>query len=320
MDLLISEDLRHPAIDRLAEKFSVARDGSLWRDPARLKSEVAGARGLLVRNQTRVTAEIIEATSRLVVIGRVGVGLDNIDLPAATRRGVRVVAPLEANAVSVAELAIGLLLALARKIPAADRATRAGGWDRVGATGVELAGKTLGLCGFGRIGRLVAVRARAFGLRVLAYDPFLRPGDAALAATQADYCGSLDELLAATDFVSLHLPLTPETRHLFNAPRFAAMRPGSYFINTSRGGVMDETALIAALQSGPLAGAAVDVREVEPPGAVGVLESLPNVILLPHVGAFTREAQDRTFEAVVGDVERLLTGQPARYAVNPISG
>jgi D-3-phosphoglycerate dehydrogenase len=316
MDIVITEDLQHPAFTRLAEKFSTVTDGKLWRDPARLESEISLARALIVRNQTQVTAKLLEAAPKLIAIGRVGVGLDNIDVAAATKLGIVVVAPLNANATSVAELAIGLVIALARKIPAADVSTKAGGWDRKTFTGMEIEGKTLGLCGFGRIGALVARRARAFGMRLMVFDPFLKRDSPAVLESGAVFCEKLEEMLGAADFVSLHMPLTAATHHLFDERRFAAMKPGSFFINTSRGGVMDESALIAALQTWHLAGAALDVREIEPPIKGSVLETMSNVILTPHVGAFTTEAQTRTFEAVAQDVERLLSGQPAINFVN----
>jgi D-3-phosphoglycerate dehydrogenase len=316
MDILISEDLQSPALERLAKQFSVQRDGKLWEDPARLQAEIQNARVLIVRNQTQVTAKIMEAAPKLIGIGRVGVGLDNIDVNTATKLGIVVVAPLNANAVSVAELAFGLILALARKVPEGDRSTKAGGWDRRGFTGIELDGKTLGICGFGRIGGMVAARAKAFGMKLMVYDPVLKADSPAVVASGATYCAQLEELLGNSDFVSLHLPLVPATKKLFNAKMFAAMKPGSFFINTSRGGVMDETDLIAALLNKHLAGAALDVREIEPPGTKGVLETLPNVVLMPHVGAFTIEAQKRTFEAVADDMEHLLKGQPAANFVN----
>lgn len=316
MDILISEDLQSPAFDRLAKKFSVQRDGKLWEDPSRLQTEIQNARVLIVRNQTQVTAKVLEAAPKLIGIGRVGVGLDNIDVPTATRLGVVIVAPLNANATSVAELALGMILALARKIPEGDRSTKAGGWDRRTFTGIELEGKTLGLCGFGRIGGMVAARAKAFGMRLMVYDPVLKADSPNIIASGATFCTQLEELLGSSDFVSLHLPLLPSTKKLFNAKIFAAMKPGSYFINTSRGGVMDEASLIEVLQKKHLAGAALDVREVEPPTTKGVLETMPNVILMPHIGAFTAEAQKRTFEAVADDVERLLTGQAATNFVN----
>ncbi len=316
MDILISEDLRHSAFDRLAGKFSTVMDATLWKNDAGLQPRVGEARVLVVRNQTQVTAKLLEAAPRLIGIGRVGVGLDNIDVAAASRLGIVVVAPLNANATSVAELALGLILALARKIPAADQSTKAGGWDRRSFTGIELDGKVLGVCGFGRIGRMAAERARAFGMRLVVFDPFLKEDSPALAATGAALCPRLEDLLGQSDFVTLHLPLTPETHHLLDARRFEAMKPGSYFINTSRGGVVEESALLAALQTGRLAGAALDVREVEPPAARTAFETLPNVILTPHIGAFTAEGQQRTFEAVADDLERLLTGRPAVNFVN----
>jgi D-3-phosphoglycerate dehydrogenase len=315
MDILITEDLQSPHVDALAARFTVVREPTLWRDAAKLQLALAGARAVLVRNQTQLTAEVLAAAPKLQAIGRVGVGLDNIDVAAATARGVTVIAPLAANAVSVAELTLGLILALARKIPFSDRGTKAGGWDRRAGTGIELSGRTLGLCGFGRIGRLVAARARAFEMPVVAFDPYVSLADAP-ADPGLRLVETLEAMLAVADFVSVHLPLTPQTRHLFDARRFAQMKRGAFFINTARGGVMDEAALLAALQSGHLAGAALDVREVEPPVEPGPLARRDDVILLPHVGAFTVEAQDRTFAAVCADVERVMAGQPAVNAVN----
>ncbi|MFM8470608.1 MAG: NAD(P)-dependent oxidoreductase, partial [Limisphaerales bacterium] len=242
MDILITEDLQAPAIDALATKFSVVREPLLWKDAAKLKAALADARTVMVRNQTQLTADVLTAAPKLLAIGRVGVGLDNIDLPTANARGIAVIAPLEANAVSVAELTLGLLLALARKIPQADRSTKAGGWDRRGCTGIELAGKTLAICGFGRIGKLVAKRAAVFGLRLVVFDPFVKPGDATLTETSATVCAKLEEALDQADFITTHSPLTPETKRMFNAHSFAAMKRGAFFINTSRGGVVDEAA------------------------------------------------------------------------------
>jgi len=309
MDILVTEEIDAPALRRLGERHELVRDGDLWKDPARLAAAIGGARAVIVRNQTRLTAAILGAAPRLAAIGRLGVGLDNIDLSAASEAGVVVIAPLEANATSVAELAFGLILALARKIPSADRSTKAGGWDRKGCTGVELDGRTLALCGHGRIGRRVAERAAAFGMRVVVHDP-------CAAADLPGRCERLEDALAQADFVSVHMPLTPETRRRFGADAFAAMKRGAFFVNTSRGGLVDEAALAAALRDGQLGGAALDVREVEPPAPPGELERFENVILTPHVGAFTDEAQTRTFEAVAADVDRVLRGEPARDFVN----
>ena len=316
MDILISEDLDAPAIQKLAGTYTVVREPALWKNPAALEEKIREARTLIVRNQTPVTAKLLAAAPNLIGIGRIGVGLDNIDVPAATALGIVVIAPLNANATSVAELTIGLMLALARKIPLADRSTKSGGWDRKTCTGIELDGKTLAICGLGRIGRMVAIRARAFGLRLVVFDPFIKAGSPALAGLEATLCDKLEEALAQADFVTVHSPLTPETKHLFNARAFGAMKGGSFFINTSRGGVMDEQALLAALQGGHLAGAALDVREVEPPSARSAFETMDTVILSPHVGAITTEAQTRTFEAVCDDLDRLLRGEPAVNFVN----
>ena len=316
MDILISEELNSPAVEKLASKYKIIREPALWKDAAKLKELIRDARTIMVRNQTQLTAEVLNAAPNLIGIGRIGVGLDNIDIPTATKLGIVVIAPLDANSTSVAELTIGLMLALARKIPQADRSTKAGGWDRKGCTGIELAGKTIALCGFGRIGKKVAMLARAFGMKVIVFDPFLRADSPAFLETGAHLIASLDELLAQADFISTHSPLTPETKRMFNAKTFSQMKRGAFFVNTSRGGIVDETALLQALQSGHLGGAALDVREVEPPMEKIGLENLENVILAPHVGAFSIEAQARTFEAVASDLDHLLSGEPARTFVN----
>ena len=315
MDVLITEDLVSPEIDRLGKTYSIVFEPALWKDPAGLKARITPAKALMIRNQTRITDDLLAAAPALKVIGRVGVGLDNIDLSASKKRGVVVIAPLNANAVSVAELTIALILSLARKIPAGDRSTKAGQWDRKTFTGIELDGKTLAICGLGRIGRLVALRARTFGMKVAVYDPFVKSNSPALAGLDAVLFENLEQALASADFVTVHSPLTPETKHLFNEHTFGAMKRGSFFINTSRGGVMDEKALLRALQTGHLAGAALDVREAEPPATQTGFESLDNVILTPHVGAFTHEAQTRTFEAVCDDLDRVLRGEPPQNAV-----
>jgi D-3-phosphoglycerate dehydrogenase / 2-oxoglutarate reductase len=307
MAILISEELDAPALQRLAERHSVLRDGTLWADPARLKAAIAKARVIVVRNQTRVTAEILEAAPGLIAVARAGVGLDNIDLETARRRNIAVLSPVEANAVSVAELTLALMLALARKIPRADRSTKSGGWDRKGCTGTELAGKTIALCGFGRIGRRVAGLCRAFGIHVLVFDPFLKPSGSGIEAG-VEWCGAIEEALGRADFVSVHCPLTPDTKGMFNARTFAAMKRGAAFINTSRGGLVDESALLASLHSAQVGAAALDVREAEPP-RTGDLETMDNVILTPHIGAFTHEAQNRTMEMLAADIDLMLRGE-----------
>ena len=316
MDILVTEDIKAEVLDRLAEQYRVVRDGTLWKDDSRLRDQIREARTIIIRNQTRLTAELLAAAPKLLAIGRHGVGLDNIDLDAASEAGVVVLAPLEANALSVAELTMGLILALARMIPAADRSTKNGQWERIRFTGIELGGKTLAICGFGRIGCKVARLACAFGMRIVVFDPFVKADSAAFREVSATLCPQLEEALEQAEFVTVHSPLNAETRHTFNARTFAAMKHGAFFINTSRGGVVDEAALLEALQRGRLAGAALDVREVEPPTVRGAFEALDNVILTPHIASFTREAQVRTAEAVAADIDRLLRGEPAINFVN----
>ena len=218
------------------------------------------------------------------------------------------------NAISVAELTIGLMLSLARKIPAADRHVKQGGWDRRADTGVELHGKTLGVLGFGRIGFLTARRAAGFGMNIVAHDPYLDP-DSLLVAEMRPNLIDLDELLERSDFVTCHLPGGKQTRNMLNYDRFCRMRASAFFINVARGEVVDEAGLIRALQEARIAGASLDVRQTEPPAA-SPLDGMDNVILLPHVAAFTEEAQDRVVATVCRDVEAVLRGEQARYFVN----
>lgn len=311
-DVLITERITGPGIDRLDARFTVQRAPHLWQSPGDLLAAVRDIRALVVRNQTQVTAELLAAAPKLEIVARAGVGLDNVDVAAATAAGVVVTYTPAANAVSVAELTLGLLLTLVRRIAAADADTRQGGWNRARFTGGELAGKTLGLIGFGRIGQLVTARAAAFEMPLLVCDP-LADRDAAQ-AIGARIC-PLPELLAKADIVSCHVPLLNATRGLVNAAFLAQMKPGAALVNTSRGEIVVESDLLAALESGRLAGAALDVRCQEPP-TVGSLEELPNVVLTPHVGAFTVEAQDRVAFDVARDVAAVLTGAAALDFVN----
>ena len=270
------------------------------------------AEGLVVRSGTQVDRELLEAAPRLRVVGRAGVGVDNIDLEEATRRGVLVVnAPL-ANSISAAEHTFALLLSQARNIPRADATIRSGRWDRAAFRGVELHGKTLGLVGLGRIGALVAQRALAFGMRVLAYDPYIT-------ADQARQAGGelmdLDSLLAESDFISLHLPRTPETENLLGKEAFAKAKRGVRIVNASRGGIVDEDALADAIRAGQVAGAALDVYAEEPLTG-GPLVELPQVVLTPHLGASTVEAQDKAGLHVAESVVAGLAGERPMAAVN----
>lgn len=301
-------------MDALRRDCDVAFEPELWSDPQQLKRKISDARALIVRNQTQVNAELIAAAPKLEIIGRAGAGLDNIDTQAATDAGIVVTYAPHENSVSVAELTIGLMLALARKVPAAHTDTSGGGWNRKVFIGTELSGKTLGVVGLGRIGTLVAQRAKAFDMQIIAHDDFVDPTAGHVRAIDAKLV-SLDELLREADFVVCHVPLTDETREMFNADRFRLMKPTACFVNTSRGETVDETALLAALREGRIAGAALDVRSVEPPDR-SPLNELDNVILTPHIAAFTDEAQDRVVAAVCRDVGAVLRGDEARNCFN----
>jgi D-3-phosphoglycerate dehydrogenase len=313
-DLLLTEEILDPSIDELASRYRVACEPDLWRDRDALLARLSGVRAVMVRNMTAVDRAFIEAAPRLRVVGRIGVGLDNLDLPSLSERGIVVCYPPEENAVSVAEHVFALLLAFARRIPAGDRAVREGRWDRYSYVGFELAGKTMGILGLGRIGFRVGVRARAFGMRVLAYDPYLPPQHSFVTESGADLA-PLERVLAEADVVTCHLPLTAETRGLLGRERLRAMKPSALLINTSRGPVVEEGALCEALQEGAIAGAALDVREQEPPGD-SPLHRLPNVLLTPHIASWTREALHRMISTVAADVDRILSGQPARNYAN----
>jgi D-3-phosphoglycerate dehydrogenase len=315
-DILIAENLRGAAVDALHARFDVTFMPDLWKDPAKLLDCIPEFRALLVRNQTDVNAEVIAAGKKLVVIGRAGVGLDNVDVAAATKAGVLITSTPEQNAISVAELAIGLMISLARMIPAANLDTKNGNWNRQQYVGTELYGKTFGIVGAGKIGYLTARRAQAFGMKILAYDPFISRDNILLSELNAELV-SLDDLLTRADVVSCHLPSTPATAGIFNAERFAQMKPTATFLNTSRGEVVVEGDLLEALKSSKIAGAALDVRMVEPPLA-GELEQIPNLLLTPHIAAFTQEAQTRVMNAICEDVARVLEGKAAQNAVNRV--
>lgn len=272
---------------------------------------IADYDALIVRGRTKATASLLEAATRLKVIGRAGVGVDNIDLAAAKSRGVTVVNAPVSTTLAVAELTFGLLLALAREIPRADASMKQGQWLKKELEGAELYGKTLGILGMGHIGSEVARRARAFGMNVLGYDPLLTPDEIrGRVAEPVDR----DELLARSDFVSLHLPLLPETRGMFNAEQFAKMKDGARVVCAARGGIIDEAALLAAIEAGKIAGAALDVFASEPPGATDLVKH-PRVIATPHVGAQTAEAQSRAAEDIAHEVLAALRGEKLRWKV-----
>jgi D-3-phosphoglycerate dehydrogenase len=286
--ILVSDLVDAAALDRLrsAGHEVVERPGLQGSD---LIAALAGCQGLLVRGATRVTADVLRGAADLRVVVRAGTGLDNIDQRAARARDIAVFNTPAANAISVAELTFGLLIALERHLVPASRDLGEGRWEKTKYMGRDLAGRTLGLVGFGRIGREVAVRARAFGMHVRATDPFLTDWPADFGWVGRD---ALEALLPAADVLSLHLPLTEETRGRIGARELALLRPDAVLINCARGGVVDEDALLEALQAGRLRGAAIDVFAQEPPGAHPLLR-LPNVVATPHLGASTADAQSR---------------------------
>lgn len=306
MKVLIREQIADAGVELLREKFDVTVDGD-----SPLEEIVGGYEALIVRSATKVTADVLEHAGRLKVIGRAGVGVDNVDVDAATRRGIVVANAPESNVVSAAEHTIGLLVALARNIPQAHGALMEGRWERSKWGGVELADKTLGVLGFGRIGRQVARRAVGLQMKVVAYDPFV-------VAERFRELGvehaSLEEVLARSDFITLHLPLTDDTRGSIDAAAFAAMRDGVRLVNAARGELVDEQALIAALESGKVAGAAVDVFSEEPYS--GPLLNAPNIVVTPHLAASTDEAQDRAGVIVAEQVVAALEGGLVTNAVN----
>lgn len=307
-DVLVAEDVWGPAFDELGRRLTVDYQPELWKDPAALAERANRSRALVVRNRTQVNAELLRSAPHLRVVARAGVGLDNIDLPAADEAGVAVVAALGANARSVAEHTVGLALALARNIAVHDRATRTGRWDRT--PGIELNGRTWGLLGTGATGRAVGRVVSCLGAKVLGYDI----ADSPAVREAGIRTVPLDQLVDESDVISIHLPANEHTRGLVDDAFLGAMRQHAFLINVGRGEVVDELALAAALSSGRIAGAALDVRATEPP-TPGVLETLDNVVLTPHVAGITGESQERIVGMLAEDVEALLGGAEARYAV-----
>lgn len=307
--VVVTEDVWGEPFEALATEHAVLRCPDAWRDVSRLRELVAGARALVIRNRTRVDEGLLAAAPRLEVIGRAGVGLDNVDLPAADARGVVVVAPLGANAESVAEHVLALALALARRLTEHDAAVRAGRWERT--AGRELAGGTWGLLGAGATGRATARLAAALGMAVLGYDPYLPP---AIARSAGIELVPLEALLGGADVLSVHLPATAETRHLLDAGALSRLRPGCLLINVGRGEVIDEAALARALRDGRVGGAGLDVRAQEPP-APGPLDDAPHVIATPHVAGITRESQLRITSILAADIAAVLDGREAAHAV-----
>jgi D-3-phosphoglycerate dehydrogenase len=291
---------------------SINLDDRTGISPEELLRIIEDYDALIVRSRTKVTLQVFEAARRLKVVGRAGVGVDNIDLEAARAHGVTVVNAPTSTSLAVAELTLGLMLALAREIPRADAGMKQGNWLKKDLAGMELHGKTLGILGMGRIGAEVGVRAAAFGMSVLGYDPLIPSEELVRRGAEPV---SLDELYARSDFISLHLPLTDETRSMVDEQAIWRMKRGVRIVCAARGGVIHEPALLAALMSGQVAGAALDVFSSEPPGASELVRH-PGVIATPHIGAQTAEAQSRAAEDIANEVLAALKGEPLRWKVS----
>ncbi len=310
--VLVSDPIDQAGIDILSQVAQV--DVRTGLSPEQLVACIGEYEGLMIRSGTQVTAEVIEAASHLRIIGRAGVGVDNVDVPAATRRGVIVVNSPEGNTIAAAEHALALMLSLSRHVPHAHASTMAGGWDRKTYVGNELYKKTLGVVGLGKIGSHVARVARALGMDVAAYDPFISAERAQLLQVRLL---PLPQLFAEADYVSLHLPRTPDTENLVNAALLATMKPTARLVNCARGGIIDEQALADAVENRVIAGAALDVYAREPLAADSPLRLVKErLILTPHLGASTEEAQENVAIDVAEQIRDVLLGLPARSAVN----
>lgn len=306
-DIVIAEFMDEAAVATLARDYDVEYDPTLVDHPDRLKLAMTGVRALVVRNRTQVRGELLESGTDLVVVGRLGVGLDNIDMKACKSRGIAVCPASGANDIAVAEYVIVSAMLLLRSAFLASSRVVSGQWPRESSIGQELYGKTLGLVGFGGIARETAMRATALGMSVTAFDPYIE-GD--LPFDGATRIRSLDELLGGADIVSLHVPLTDSTRHLIDGAALARMKPGAILVNTARGGVVDETALVDSLVDGNLGGAAIDVFEAEPLAghAASLFEGVPNLLLTPHIAGVTEESNVRVSRVTADNVRRVLEG------------
>ena len=316
--VLIAEELSPATIDALGPDFDVRHvDGT---DRPALLSALVEANAVLIRSATKIDAEAIAAAPVLKVVARAGVGLDNVDIKTATTAGVMVVNAPTSNIISAAELTVGHILSLARRIPAAHASLAAGQWKRSAYTGTELFEKTVGIIGLGRIGALIAARLQAFDMRVIAYDPYVTSARAQQLGVQLV---TLDELLEQSDFVTIHMPKTPETTGMIGTEQFRRMKPTAFVVNVARGGLIDEEALHAALTAGEIAGAGLDVFTSEPPaegGTAAALLDLPNVVVTPHLGASTEEAQEKAGVSVARSVRLALGGELVPDAVNVAGG
>jgi D-3-phosphoglycerate dehydrogenase len=311
LKILVSEKLAEAGVELLREEFEV--DVVVGLDQGELLERIGDYDGLIVRSVTKVTAEVIERAENLKAIGRAGIGVDNIDVEAATESGILVANAPESNTVAAAEHTLAMMLAAARRIPAADSSLRNGEWNRSAFKGVEVAEKTLGLVGLGHVGIIVARGAVGMGMRVLAFDPYV--SEDRMRSMNVERAESLDEIFEHSDFVSLHVPRTPQTTGMVDAGALEKMKPTAYLINVARGGIVDEMALYNALKEGTIAGAALDVFQQEPT-TDSPLFALPNIVVTPHLGASTAEAQDRAGVTAAEQVASALRGAVPMHAIN----
>ncbi|HSJ91175.1 MAG TPA: NAD(P)-dependent oxidoreductase, partial [Ilumatobacter sp.] len=309
--ILVTEAIAEGGLDRLREAGHTV-DVRLGLTPDELLVAIVGAHALIIRSATQVTGELLAAADELMVVGRAGIGLDNVDVVAATARGVMVVNAPQSNIISAAEHTMALLLAQARNVPQAHAALVDGRWERTKWEGVELADKTLGIVGLGRIGKLVADRAKAFQMRLVAYDPFIAPDRARQMGVELM---ALDQVIAESDFLTIHLPKTKETAGLIDRDLLMKAKPNLRVINVARGGIVVEADLAECIRDGVIAGAALDVFDSEPCTESALFE-LPQVVVTPHLGASTREAQDKAGDAIADMVQLALAGDFVPWAVN----
>ncbi|MGC1481260.1 MAG: phosphoglycerate dehydrogenase [Chthoniobacterales bacterium] len=312
--VLVADPISQRGVDELAAGGALDVTVQTGLPEAELLKIIPDFAGLVVRSQTKVNANVLAAATNLKVVGRAGVGVDNVDIDVATQNGVIVMNTPGGNTISTAELAFSLIVSLARRIPEADASLKAGRWDRKKFQGVELNGKTLGILGMGRIGTEVARRAIAFGMHVVAYDPYLSASRAR--SLQVDLIDTIDDLLPKADFITMHMPLTDETKHMLDARRLALCKKEARIVNCARGGLIDEAALKTALDEGLIAGAALDVYETEPPPADFPLRDTPGMVFTPHLGASTAEAQENVGIEIAQAIRAALLEGEIRNAVN----
>ena len=310
MKALITELIWNEGIEELKQHgFDVHYDEGLWKEREKLLDTVKEYDAIIVRNQTKVDQELLDSGIRLKAVGRLGVGMDNIDVSAAKKRGIQVVYGRHANATSVAEYVMAAMLSANRSLFQAAADCRAGNWNRKRFTGGEIANKTLGLIGLGEISHRVAKRAQSFGMKVIGYDPFINEYDHIVSETGVQLIESLEDILTDADFISLHIPLTPATHYFISESELKKMKPTAFIINTSRGGIIKESALVAALHDHTIAGAFLDVLETEPISQSNQLLACETAIITPHIAGLTDESQIRTSLLVAKEVVKIVNGE-----------